>query len=227
MKIGPFVVNLDLLIFLLSSFSGYILLKLRLRANASLYKNASETLVNALILSVFVWKLSPLVFDFRSTVQEPASLIYFNGGDRGIVLAALLSVLYILFRARKDQVRWSVYLEMLFIGYLGARFAYHALGYVFGGTLDTPELLQMLLAGGAAAWMLIGGQPPGERKRMEQTVLWYSLVGLFFTYLSHDRIPLVWGFSGEQVIYVLSAAAAIGMSRFGRERSSMEMNGEG
>ncbi|MEB3102429.1 hypothetical protein [Ferviditalea candida] len=227
MKIGPFVVNPDLLIFLLSSLIGYILLKLRLRSDAAMHKNVSDTLVNALILSIFVWKLSPLVFDFRSTIQQPLSLLYFNGGDPGILLAVLLSMLYILYRARKDQVGWPVYLEMLFIGYLGARFAYHALGYLFGGMLDTPALLQMLLAGGTAVWMLIGGQPPGERKRTEQTVLWYSLFGLFFTYLSRDRVPLVWGFSGEQVIYVLSAAAALGLSRFSGGKSSMEINGEG
>nr|WP_251047854.1 hypothetical protein [Planococcus sp. ISL-109] len=73
---------------------------------------------NAVALYILTWKLSYILFNFEHFINMPLSLLYFNGGLPGHLLAVLLVMAY-LFVARKkhkelaEQAVFSVLLFFL------------------------------------------------------------------------------------------------------------------
>lgn len=56
---------------------------------------------NAALVYLLTWKLSYIALHFQMFMETPVSIIYFNGGVRGVLLALLFYSLYIFFRARR------------------------------------------------------------------------------------------------------------------------------
>lgn len=65
-------------------------------------KNISDWYWSAFFLYFIVWKLSYILFNFHLFLQTPLSILYFNGGIKGHIIAlASLSVYLLFFAARK------------------------------------------------------------------------------------------------------------------------------
>lgn len=58
-------------------------------------KKWSEVYADAIFTFLIVWKLSLLVTDFKAVVNNPLSLLYFNGGTIGIYLGVIVVSLQI------------------------------------------------------------------------------------------------------------------------------------
>ncbi|RAL21473.1 hypothetical protein [Thermoflavimicrobium daqui] len=83
---------------------------------------------NSFILYFFVWKLSYILFHFNLFVNMPLSILYFNGGTKGHIVALITLSLYLLFIAVKKNS--SIYEEStcLFLLYLiGYEVIFHLL----------------------------------------------------------------------------------------------------
>ncbi|HBT72311.1 MAG TPA: hypothetical protein DEB37_08610 [Lysinibacillus sp.] len=58
-------------------------------------KKWSEVYADAIFTFLIVWKLSLLVTDFKAVVNNPMSLLYFNGGTIGVYLGVIVVSLQI------------------------------------------------------------------------------------------------------------------------------------
>ncbi|PLR83665.1 hypothetical protein [Bacillus sp. V33-4] len=64
-------------------------------------KSIGDWYWNSLFIYIAVFKLSYALFNFKLFVDTPLSLIYFNGGMKGQILAAISLAVYTLFLSRK------------------------------------------------------------------------------------------------------------------------------
>lgn len=71
----------------------FIIVWLILRVQFS--KKWSEVYADAIFTFLIVWKLSLLVTDFKAVVNNPMSLLYFNGGTIGVYLGVIVVSLQI------------------------------------------------------------------------------------------------------------------------------------
>ncbi|RST77515.1 hypothetical protein D4T97_003260 [Siminovitchia acidinfaciens] len=67
-------------------------------------KQAAELYSNAFFIFVLTWKLSVILFYFETTVKNPLSIVYFNGGIRGYWLGIAAGFLYLFFAGKKSAV---------------------------------------------------------------------------------------------------------------------------
>lgn len=58
-------------------------------------KKWSELYSDAIFTFIIVWKLSMLVTDFKTVVNNPITLLYFNGGTMGVLLGVIVASLQI------------------------------------------------------------------------------------------------------------------------------------
>ena len=58
-------------------------------------KKWSELYSDAIFTFIIVWKLSLLVTDFKTVVNNPITLLYFNGGTMGVLLGVIVASLQI------------------------------------------------------------------------------------------------------------------------------------
>ncbi len=76
-RLGPLLLNFDLLMLILSAVAAYLAIQTRL-SKLNMEKVAAEKFFRAMILGFFTWKLSLIIFDPVSVIQYPMSLIYFD-----------------------------------------------------------------------------------------------------------------------------------------------------
>lgn len=66
-------------------------------------KKVGEWYWNGFFLYFLTWKLSYILFNLRMFIDLPLSIIYFNGGTKGHLLALTVLFLYLLFFTRKKH----------------------------------------------------------------------------------------------------------------------------
>ncbi|MUT68798.1 TlpA disulfide reductase family protein [Paenibacillus sp. NEAU-GSW1] len=104
-QIGSFVLNLEIVIYLLCGMAGAAGLSLRLKREGGSASAAAEV-INALIVWVAVWKLSLIAFDPAAVFADLRSLIYFSGGIAGGWAATAVACGYLVIRWRRAGAAW-------------------------------------------------------------------------------------------------------------------------
>ncbi|WP_256759402.1 peroxiredoxin [Cohnella sp. WQ 127256] len=97
LQVGTFVLNIELLIYILAGMVGVLAVKYRLKLHPDRERIVSDTW-NAVFLWVVVWKGSLFLFDPAGVIDHPMSLLFFSGGTRGIWLATVVVIGYLAFR---------------------------------------------------------------------------------------------------------------------------------
>lgn len=91
LKLGPFIIKVQLLVLALSGAFGYLILRLRGKGVGNLNKVIQETILDSLLIAILVWKFSPIAFNPVKFIKNSLSLIYFTGGTRGALLALTIA----------------------------------------------------------------------------------------------------------------------------------------
>lgn len=102
-----------------------VLLAMLLTASALWLRHTKQTASRAIdhfITFILVWKFSVFVTDTQSVIQQPLSLIYFNGGLVGVVMASL-TVVVITWRDHKK-------LQLPLLEIVGYLFGFYSLAMV-------------------------------------------------------------------------------------------------
>ncbi|MGY4758496.1 redoxin domain-containing protein [Paenibacillus caseinilyticus] len=164
------------------------MLRLRLRGSG-IGRPMGEAVQTALLLWVLVWKLSILLWEPKSILDDPVSLLYFNGGQKGVWLASIVSGLYILYAAERRQLDRILYSDSLLLALLGGYAAYAALMLLMdprelGSRL--PSVIVVLAA--AALWLRYrpGGTLQSPLRRAALLVTAFALVSTVTGHLA-DR----------------------------------------
>lgn len=64
-------------------------------------KNPANLLADAMFYFVIVWKLSVIITDFKTVIQFPLSIVYFNGGRTGVFLGVLAVAIFAIIELKK------------------------------------------------------------------------------------------------------------------------------
>jgi len=96
-QVGTFVLNIELLVYLAAGALGAMAVHYRQRGRADREKQASEAW-NAVFLWLIAWKGSLFLFDPESVIRHPLSLVFFSGGTRGVILASVVSLAYLVMK---------------------------------------------------------------------------------------------------------------------------------
>ncbi len=126
------MLNFELLTFIISAITGYMALKYRM-SKLAVSEEASVKFLNALVLGFLIWKLSLIIFDPKSVIQHPMSLLYFSGGEKGLWLAFAISTIYVWFGTKKDGTTFIMNLDGLGLGIIVSSSVYYLLLLIVDG----------------------------------------------------------------------------------------------
>ncbi|WP_120461936.1 peroxiredoxin family protein [Paenibacillus aceti] len=97
LQIGTFVLNMELLIYLIAGIVGVLSVRYRERGRLERERRMSGAW-NAVFIWIIVWKASLILFDFQGVIRHPQSLLFFSGGIRGVWLASIVVLAYLFLR---------------------------------------------------------------------------------------------------------------------------------
>lgn len=75
-------------------------------------KKTALLLGDALFYFVIVWKLSVVLTDFKTILQFPLSIIYFNGGAIGVYLGLLAAGIYLYLQLKKNRMTHADFFDL-------------------------------------------------------------------------------------------------------------------
>ncbi|WMT43178.1 redoxin domain-containing protein [Paenibacillus sp. D2_2] len=112
MQFGTFVLNIELLIYLIAGIIGVLAVRFRERDRPHQERLVSDAW-NAVFLWLIVWKLSLILFDFKGVIQHPLSLVFFSGGLKGVLIASIVAVAYLFLRNYRRVRSWEAMLVVV------------------------------------------------------------------------------------------------------------------
>lgn len=211
LSLGPFMIRADILMFLLSAIAGYLVLKWRLRGRE---ENGwiLDTYVNALIIGFITWKFGMVVFDPVRTFQNPMSLLYFTGGDKGVLLGAALALAYVGFKLNKNRERTVPLIRAAALGFFAGGVVWHGAGLVVSDSFELSALLNAVLFAVFTVWMW--KQYNSEVRSLLSIALWFSIGSVTVPFFEADRDAVFAGFTSLQLAYALLALILLALEFF-------------
>lgn len=202
MALGSLMIRTDILIFFVSAAAGFFALKWRLRrCEESAW--ILDLYVNVLLIGFLAWKFSMLVFDPVRTFRYPMSLLYFTGGDKGVLLGTALALIYIGFRLNKKKERTRPLIRAAALAYVAGGFTKHAFTWLWSGSLDWTEALNVALYGIFTVWLWLTYKN-SFRSLLSQGV-WFSIASVMIPFFKEDRHAVFAGFTSAQIAFVVIA----------------------
>jgi hypothetical protein len=112
--IGRFTLPADLLAAFAAIFIGALIYRIRDK------KSIDDWYWNSFFIYIAIYKLSYVIFNFNLFIDTPFSLLYFNGGTEGQILAFLGIAIYLYWLTRKNSstIKAEEYLPAYFIFFL-------------------------------------------------------------------------------------------------------------
>lgn len=118
-------------------------------------RKLGEWFWNALALYILAWKLSYIIFNLQHFLDMPLSILYFNGGLYGHLLALALLLAYLAFMRRKH----AALAEQAANAWLLFFLAYQTILQLFEGQLMQALLQASLLAAAVLSIRLLAKRP--------------------------------------------------------------------
>lgn len=106
---GPFLLRTDWLVFLLSGVGGYVFLNGRLAECLTYREKIKDILLGAAFIYLIAWKVSPAIFSPSLIIDNPLGILYFPVGNRGVVLAILITCIYTGFRLYREKIPFVMF----------------------------------------------------------------------------------------------------------------------
>lgn len=201
-QVGPLMLNAPLLIFILSALAGYWALTYRLK-RAGLAEKVGQQYFQALLLGIFIWKLSYILFDPVSVIQHPLSLLYFSGGERGVWLAIAASMVYLWYGMRKNGTSVMMNMDLLLAGWIAGSCLYHLLLLAVDRSNMGFHLLYVGLHVVLVGFLYVKNREMGNPLKVNQYVTWFSLGTFGLIFIREDRTFWIAGFTKAQVLLLL------------------------
>lgn len=169
LTIGPLLIKTTTIIYMLAGLLGYGAILYRLRREPSLRKHIAEIISSAAILALFTWKFSYALFNPLKVWENPASLLYFSGGDAGVWLGGLAAVVYVTVQIRKRQLPVRDVLEAVFLSLVAA----WGVGHLLLGLFEQREWLYYASQVGLSVilFLFVAAHSPQMKK-------WVAVLGI-------------------------------------------------
>jgi hypothetical protein len=103
-QLGPLLIKKIYVILLFSCLMAYLYIVIILKNKPDTLKVVENHLTSSLLLWIFVFKFSIILFRPSILWTNPYGLLFFTGGTRGAYLAAFLSVFYIFRKFHQSNI---------------------------------------------------------------------------------------------------------------------------
>lgn len=143
-------------------------------------KATFNILTNGIFIGFLAWKGSLLFLEPSLVLKSPMSLLYFTGGTKGLVIAAVITLLYFLYHFKKVTVDASVLIRSILIVGLATTMIYDLLALFW---LREQAMTHFIKAMSAFFLLLLTLYRKGQQKKevfhvIKKTALIVGLSGL-------------------------------------------------
>lgn len=108
--LGPLMLKYSLLMMIVAVAAGYWTALTRIRHLETVTrKNVMDDLLTTLLIGILVWKFSTIIFDFKSVIRSPLSLLYYSGGMPGVIFAVVTGFIILAYKCFRYRKAWVLY----------------------------------------------------------------------------------------------------------------------
>ncbi|MFD2117483.1 TlpA family protein disulfide reductase [Paenibacillus yanchengensis] len=186
LQIGSFVLNSDLLVYLVAGAIAALLITFR-NKEADYKEQFSSVAWNTLLLWIIVWKGSYIVFDLKSFAANWQSILYFDGGTAGFVLAAVIGSIYLLLSFFKHS-NWKIAIENMLL-YVSSWLVIFSLSRIVWGQVVTLTHYVLLILSLVLALLLMRPAFQLTKKAVPQ-LFGVLLVAGLIGYIAYEQVEL-------------------------------------
>lgn len=202
-NVGSFLLNGQILLFLAFGLAGWSFLRIYER-KMKWGDELGSISFQAFLIWLLMWKGSLLILEPASVLQQPSSLIYFDGGVRGRWVATLSVLGYTLYQILKGRMSIRKSLEAATIFLLGGLSVYYfgLSWFEWGENPFLPALsilffivlLSFFFAKGQILWV-----------GLVERGLWLSLGLVAVRFMNIERNYIILSFDFVQLVYLAIA----------------------
>lgn len=77
------------------------------------HKKIFEILLNGIFLGFVSWKASLLILEPQLVLRSPLSLLYFTGGSDGLVIAVIITILFVFYKFKKMSLSEHLMIQIV------------------------------------------------------------------------------------------------------------------
>lgn len=213
LQIGPFNMKTTMVMAVVSLLLGLLATQYRLKHEKEFKKAIIETLSNSVLLAFLVWKFSYVLFHPLKVLDQPVSMLYFSGGEKGTWLAGIVVILYVLMKGRKLAIPGNVFADAIATGFLTAWGVGHLLLAFMDGADVWYDVQQSVFSTAFLIWFIRSKRSEDLEKWLDLT-LWFSISQIYVLFFPSSREPQWLGLSHEQLFMFLLAIAALVAGHF-------------
>lgn len=213
-QLGPFLVKMSMLIRVVSILLAFASVHLRLREERELKKTIWEIMSGGILLGFVVWKFSYILLYPSKAMEQPASILYFSGGDRGFWLAMIAVLVYLVVTVRKREIPIPVFAASLALGGWTAWAAAFLLTWAVEGQDGWYSVQQAAIGILFLLLVIRKWKTLTNAVHWLNLLMWFGISQVYVAFFSQEHSPVLAGLSREQWLsYLIAVLAWILVSR--------------
>ncbi|MED2185553.1 prolipoprotein diacylglyceryl transferase family protein [Bacillus wiedmannii] len=110
------IVRLQPVSLIIGSLFGFMLMKRKMKNESIPYEKMMDTVTNAFLIIVFVWKFAPAIINPVWAFQSPLQALLAIGSMKHIIAGCIIASVYIVWKSKKEQFSLRILLDALPIG---------------------------------------------------------------------------------------------------------------
>ncbi|MCG6182183.1 TlpA family protein disulfide reductase [Anoxybacillus sp. LAT_38] len=134
-----------------------------------------DVIFNSFIYGLVIWKLSYGIVHPNMVLENPLTLLYFNGGVVGLVLAAVFIVFYTYWHLKKEHISFDTYIRVATPIYFG----YWIVFLLWKGSGFSEDRFIWLQAVVAVVFFIVSSRMKTTRKLWQLFISFHILVFIF------------------------------------------------
>ena len=206
--LGPLMLKYSLLMMIISVAAGYLVTLFRTRyLGTDIRKPMLDDLMTTLLIGILVWKFSTLVFDFKSVIRSPLSLLYYTGGTQGIILAVIIGILILTYKCIRHHKPWVLHANAA-LTWLIASYGVMNLLQVFFADGGISSTATAIVSAAVILYQFRHKEQMNSSYHLDVSVMW-SAIGLFAVSLLGENDTFWLGFSSKQLILLFISVLSL------------------
>lgn len=110
------IVRLQPVSLIIGSLFGFMLMKRKMKNESIPYEKMMDTVTNAFLIIVFVWKFAPAIINPVWAFKSPLQALLAIGSMKHIIAGCIIASVYIVWKSKKEQFSLRILLDALPIG---------------------------------------------------------------------------------------------------------------
>lgn len=221
---GPLIIKYNWIAIAFSALACYAAMKYWLKGKGDVSKPVLEDITNVFLWAFMIWKFSVIIFNPVAVLNNPYYILYFTGGERGILLAAIVVLIFLFVQCNKRKITFWLYAAVLVVGLLSYKLVYSLFQLIFNYLTQSVlyDLSQIVLAIALLIWMYIRKEGFEKPQEINQLILWFSIGQIFGYFFKSYSTPMFLGLSREQLVFLVVALCCLFFQNFRKKENFNE-----